>query len=84
MFCYLSAPRVANVLAAIEHIYPLVEKYNAGPPRGSSSNDSLKSKRQHTSYSNVQTHHQHHSYKDDDESFDSDDEDDIDSDESQD
>ena len=69
------------MLAAVEHIYPLVEQYNAGPPRLSASNDKVNSaKRRRTDNQGAQFHH-HRVYDDEDEdSFDS--EDDYDSDES--
>lgn len=82
----VTAPRVANVLAAVDYIFPLVEKFQAGPPR-ISSNHSLKSaKRPQTEQSNIHVHHLQNSYDDDDDdSLDSeDDEDEFDSDDSQD
>lgn len=82
----ITAPRVANVLSAVEYIYPLVEKFQAGPPRGSGSEHSLKSAKRPRVEKDIHVHHHHlNSFEDDDDdSYDSDDEDDFDSDDSQD
>ena len=69
------------MLAAVEHIYPLVEQYNAGPPRLSASNDKVNSAKRRR-VDNQATHFHHRVYDEEEEdSFDSDDED-YDSDES--
>ena len=76
-----SAPRVSNVLAAVEHIYPLVEQFKAGPPRLSASNHKVKTaKRRRLDNPSMHTPH-YHGYEDEEDSSDSDDED-YDSDES--
>lgn len=78
----ITAPRVSNVLAAVEHIYPLVEQYNAGPPRLSASNDKLNSAKRRRVDNQAAHFHHHRVYDEEDEdSFDSDEED-YDSDES--
>ena len=70
------------MLAAVEHIYPLVEQYNAGPPRLSASNDKVNSaKRRRVDNQATHFHHQRVHDEEEEDSFDSDDED-YDSDES--
>ena len=76
-----AAPRVSNVLAAIDYIYPLVEKFKAGPPRLSASNVAKAVKRRRVDNSNLRGH-QFNFDDDDEDSLDSDDEEDYDSDES--
>ena len=63
-----------------------MEKFQAGPPRGSGSEHSLKSAKRPRVEKDIHVHHHHlNSFEDDDDdSYDSDDEDDFDSDDSQD
>ena len=70
------------MLSAIDYIYPLVEKFKAGPPRLSANNAVKSVKRHRTTHSDI---HEHQFNFDDEEedSLDSGDDDDFDSDESQ-
>lgn len=77
----VTAPRVANVLSAVDYIFPLVEKFKAGPPRTASNHSFNSAKRRRTEH----VHHHHNNYVNDEEdSLDSEyDEDELDSDDSQ-